>query len=150
MENVKQINDNLAVATNQVTREQLHQAAVEGFKSVMNLRDPHEEGFMCDEKQQAEAAGLDYVNVPVKPNEMTEELADRVLAEMNKLPKPALIHCKSGMRSGAMALMNVAISQGISPEEAMQKGREMGFDCDSSPQMKEFFKHYVSEHSKDS
>lgn len=148
MENIKKINDQLAVAMGQVTPEELQQAAQAGFKSVLNLRSPEEDGFVSEEQQQAENAGLKYVNVPVKPDGMSDELADRVLQEIDQLPKPALIHCKSGMRSGAMTLMYVATQQGMTADEAMQKGKQMGFDCDSSPQMKQFFEHYVSEHAK--
>ncbi len=148
MENVKRINDQLAVAMGQVTTEELQQAAQEGFKSVLNLRSPEEEGFMSDEQQQAEKAGLKYVNVPVKPDGMSDELADQVLQEIDQLTKPALIHCKSGMRSGAMTLMYVAIQQGMTADEAMAMGKQNGFYCDSSPQMKQFFEHYVSEHAK--
>ena len=148
MENVKRINDQLAVAIGQVTLEELHQAAQEGFKSVLNLRSPSEEGFLSDEQQQAENAGLQYVNVPVKPDGMSNELADQVLQEIDQLPKPALIHCKSGMRSGAMTLMYVATQQGLTADEAMEMGKQNGFDCDSNPQMKRFFEHYISEHTK--
>ncbi|MBW4623845.1 MAG: protein tyrosine phosphatase family protein [Cyanosarcina radialis HA8281-LM2] len=148
MENIKNINDRLAVAMGQVTPEQLQQATEEGFKSVLNLRSPGEEGFLSDEQQQAENAGLQYVNVPVKPDGLSDELADRVLEEIDRLPKPALIHCKSGLRSGAMALMYVATQQGMTADEAMQTGKKLGFDCDSSPQMKQFFEHYVSQHAK--
>ncbi|PZO49585.1 MAG: phosphatase [Phormidesmis priestleyi] len=148
MENIKRINDQLAVAMGQVTPEELQQAAQEGYKSVLNLRSPNEEGFLSDEQQQAEAAGLKYVNVPVKPDGMSDELADQVLQEIDQLPKPALIHCKSGMRSGAMTLMYVAIQQGMTADEAMSMGKQNGFDCDSNPKMKQFFEHYVSEHAK--
>jgi uncharacterized protein (TIGR01244 family) len=148
MENIKRINDQLAVAMGQVTPEELQQAAQEGYKSVLNLRSPNEEGFLSDEQQQAEAAGLKYVNVPVKPDGMSDELADQVLQEIDQLPKPALIHCKSGMRSGAMTLMYVAIQQGMTADEAMAMGKQNGFDCDSNPKMKQFFEHYVSEHAK--
>lgn len=148
MENAKKINGELTVATNQVTSAQLQQAAKEGFKSVLNLRSPREEGFVSDEQQQAEAAGLQYVNLPLKPDGMSNAVADQILQQIDRLPKPALIHCKSGLRSGAMALMYVATQEGMSADAAMEKGQEMGFDCNKSPQMKEFFKTYVSEHSQ--
>ena len=148
MENVKRINNQLAVAMGQVTPEQLQQANKEGFKSVLNLRSPQEEGFVSEEEQQTQAAGLQYVNIPVKPDSMSDELADRVLQQIDQLPKPALIHCKSGMRSGAMTLMYVATKEGITAEEAMKIGKQNGFDCDDYPQMKQFFEHYIAEHSQ--
>ncbi len=148
MESVKKINDELTVATGQVTPEQLQQAADEGYKSVMNLRDPLEEGFVSEEPLQAEAAGLHYVNVPVKADTLDEELADLVMLRIDDLPKPALIHCKSGMRSGAMALTNIALHEGLTPEETFEKAQDLGFNCDSNPKMKEFVKQYIEEHAK--
>lgn len=148
MENIKKISDQLAIAMGQVTPEDLQQAAQERFKSVLNLRSPNEEGVLRDEQQQAESAGLKYVNVAVKPEDMSDELADRVLQEIDQLPKPALIHCKSGMRSGAMALMYIATQQGMTADEAMTMGKQNGFDCDSSPHMKQFFEHYISKHAR--
>lgn len=148
MENTKQIDDELSVAMGQPTAEQLQQAATEGFKSVLNLRSPQEEGFVSDEQQQAEAAGLKYVNLSVKPDGMSDELTDRVLQEIERLPKPALIHCKSGMRSGVMTLMSVATDRGMTANEALAMAKQNGFDYDSNPQMKQFFEHYVSTHDR--
>ena len=154
MDKVKKINKNLAVATEQLSAEQIQQAAKEGYKSILNLRSashavglsPQEEGFLADEHEQAEAAGLNYVNIPVSPDNMSEELADKVLQQIDSLPKPLLTHCKAGLRSGAFSLMYIATKEGMSADAAMDKGKAMGFDCDKSPQMKEFFKQYISEH----
>lgn len=146
MENVKKINNELTVA-GQVTPEQLRQAAQEGFKSVLNLRSPDEEGFLADERQQAESMGLHYVNIPVKVSALSEELTTEILQQIDKLPKPALVHCGQAMRAGAMALMNVATRQGMTPEQAFEMAGEIGFDCSAYPQMKEFFQQYVSKYS---
>ncbi len=147
MENVKKINDELTVA-GQVTLEQLQAAVSEGYKSVLNLRSPAEEGFISDEQQQAEALGLHYINIPVKPNEISDELTTEVLKQIDELPKPALIHCGSAMRAGLMAFMNVATRQGMTPEQVFEKAAEAGFDCNANPQMKQFLEHYVSNHAK--
>ncbi|NJM70710.1 MAG: phosphatase [Scytonema sp. RU_4_4] len=147
MENVKKINNELTVA-GQVTLEQLQQAVSEGYKSVLNLRSPDEQGFWSDEPQQVEALGLDYVNMPVKVETLTEEQTTEILKQIDELPKPALIHCGKQMRAGAMALMNIATRQGMVPEQAFHKAGEIGFDCSAYPKMKEFFEQYVSKHSK--
>ncbi|MBF1990966.1 protein tyrosine phosphatase family protein [Fischerella thermalis] len=147
MENVKKINDELTVA-GQVTLEQLQQAVSEGYKSVLNLRSPDEQGFISDEQQQAQALGLHYINIPVKPNEISDELTTEVLKQIDDLPKPALIHCASAMRAGVMAFMNVATRQGMTPEQVFEKAAEAGFDFNANPQMKQFLEHYVSTHSQ--
>ncbi len=60
--------------------------------------------------------------------------------------KPALIHCASGMRAGAMTLMNIAVHQGMTPEEAFETAEKLGFDCSSSPKLKQIFEEYVAKH----
>ena len=141
------ISEELTV-TGQVTPEQLQEAAQEGFKSVLNLRAPDEEGFLGNEGELAESAGLHYENIPVKKEAINDELTTRVLSQIDSLPKPALIHCASGMRAGAMTMMNVATRSGMNAKEAMDKAQSMGFDCNSEPQLKQYFEHYVDSHQK--
>jgi len=145
MEGMK-VNEQITVA-GQITPKQLDEAARQGFKSVLNLRAADEEGFMADERQRAEAAGLRYKNIPVKKEEISDELTTRVLKEIDELPKPVLVHCASGMRAGAMAFMHMATREGMSAEKAMSRAQESGFDCNSEPQLKQFFQHYVETHS---
>jgi uncharacterized protein (TIGR01244 family) len=125
----------------------LQQAADEGYKSVLNLRSPDEGGFLSDEGQLAVALGLQYVNIPVKPSEINDELTGKVLQQIDELPKPALIHCASGLRAGAIAFMNVATRQGMTPERVFERAHQVGFSCDANPQMKQFFEQYVAAHS---
>ncbi|NEQ18678.1 MAG: hypothetical protein F6K28_00720 [Microcoleus sp. SIO2G3] len=67
------VSDELYTA-GQPTPGDLQQAAQEGFKSVVNLRSPNEADFLSDEQQQAEAAGLNYVNVPLNSKKADHEL----------------------------------------------------------------------------
>ena len=133
--------------TGQLTEEQIKQAAQEGFHSVLNLRAPEEEGVLSREKEIAQGAGLSYLNIPVLKKEINDELTTNVLFEIDSLPKPALIHCASGIRAGAMAFMHRATREGLSAEEAMSKAQSLGFDCSSEPELKQFFEHYINAHS---
>lgn len=146
MENVKKISDELTVG-GQLTPEQFQQAAQSGFKSVLNLRSTDEQGFMTSEQQLAESAGLQYKNISVKPNAINEELTTEVLKQIDDLPKPALIHCASGMRAGAMAFMHLATRQGLTLEQVFSEADEAGFDCNANPQLKQFLEHYISVNS---
>jgi len=147
MDNVKPINSELAVAKQQVTPQALHQAAQEGFHSVLNLRVPTEEGFLRDEAQQAEAAGLVYAHIPVSPAHLSEELATQVLAAIEQLPKPLLVHCASGMRASLMALLSAATQQGMTPDEAVAWAKQLGFDYSANPGLQQFFESYLAHHS---
>ncbi|MGF1457866.1 MAG: beta-lactamase hydrolase domain-containing protein [Leptolyngbyaceae cyanobacterium] len=145
---VKSLSADIAVADCQLSPEQIQQVANAGFQSVLNLRSPQETGTLSDEPTQVEQAGMTYENIPVNPSDMTEELADQVMQTLDELPKPTLTHCKSGMRSGAMAPIYMATRNNMGAEAAMAKGQENGFDCDAHPQMKQFFVHYIEHHSK--
>ena len=140
------ISDDVTVM-GQVNAEELQQAKAEGFRSVLNLRAPEEEGILPNEKETAEDAGLFYRNIPVRKEEITDELTTQILAEIDTLPKPALIHCSKGMRAGAMAFMHMATRHGMTANQAMEKAQSQGFDCNSEPQLKQFFEHYVDARS---
>ncbi|MDZ8134217.1 MAG: sulfur transferase domain-containing protein [Nostoc sp. DedQUE04] len=136
MSNTKKVSDDLSAAP-QLTSEELKQAAQEGFKSVLNLRSPDEAGFLSDEQQQAEAAGLQYANVPLKPSEANQEQTELAIQEIENLPKPILIHCAAGARAGGIALIANAISEGLTYEEISQKAQELGLNLEQ-PHLKQF------------
>lgn len=133
METVRKINDELAIA-GQLTCDDLKQIALEGFQSVLNLRSPTEEGFLTDEQPLAEVLGLAYMNAPLTADAIDDALANRVLQLIDYLPKPILIHCSSGMRAAAMALMHVATRQGMTLDRAFGQARRMGLFEHCSPQ----------------
>jgi uncharacterized protein (TIGR01244 family) len=136
MTNSKKISDDLSAA-GQITPEQLHKAAAEGFKSVINLRSPDEQGFLSDEQQKAEAAGLQYTNIPLKLTEANQELTKAALEEIADLPKPILIHCAAGARASGIALIANAIHEGLSYEQIQQKAADLGISLEQ-PHLKQF------------
>ncbi|MEO1070102.1 MAG: protein tyrosine phosphatase family protein [Cyanobacteria bacterium J06638_6] len=137
MDFARTINPDLAVANCQLSPAQIQQAAEAGYKSVLNLRSPQEEGTLADEQAQVEAAGLSYVNLPVKPNGITPDLTDQVLQALDDLPKPMLAHCRTGVRAGAMALIYLATRSGMDAATALTTSQENGFDWDAHPQIKQ-------------
>ncbi|MBD0303532.1 MAG: tyrosine-protein phosphatase [Tolypothrix sp. T3-bin4] len=136
MTNSKKISNDLSAA-GQLTPEQLQQAADEGFKSVINLRSPNEQGFLSDEQQQAEAVGLQYANIPLKPTEPNQELTKAALEEIADLPKPILIHCAAGARASGIALIANAIDEGLTYEQITQKAADLGISLEQ-PHLKQF------------
>jgi len=125
VENIRKINNELTIA-GQLTSEQLQKIAQEGFKSVLNLRSPDEDGFLDSEQQQAEALGLYYINIPVKVEAINHEIAAQVLKQIDELSKPALVHCNSAMRAAAMVLMHIATRQGVSLKQAFNQAEQLG------------------------
>ena len=146
MENLIKINDELAIVTNQITAEQLQQAALESYQSVINLRAIEEEDFVTEEPLQVKAAGLQYCHIPIKPGTLTKELTDAVLKHIDEAPKPTIIHCKSGIRSGAMALLSIATKHHLTAEQTLKEAEELGLNFDKNPQMKAFITQYLDHH----
>jgi uncharacterized protein (TIGR01244 family) len=136
MGNTKKISDELSAA-GQVTPEQLQQAAQDGFKSVLNLRSSDEAGYLSDEQQQSEAAGLQYASVPLKASEPNQKLVEKAIREIEDLPKPIWVHCGAGLRAGAIALIATATQEGLTHEQITEKARELGLSLDQ-PHLKQF------------
>ena len=151
MKHVIRINENLTT-TGQIIPNQLEQAIEEGFKSVLNLRSPDELGFNQDEQKVAEKLGLYYANVPLKLEALNEELITKILKTVEQIPKPAVIHCAAGMRSTGIALLSIAIQEGLTSEQAFAKARKLGFgffeDMRVSPRLRQLFVDYVNKHAK--
>jgi uncharacterized protein (TIGR01244 family) len=125
MEIVRKINDELAIA-GQITPEQLQQIATEGFKTVLNLRSPDERGFLIEEQHYAEMLGLHYLNLPVHAEAMSDESATPLFRQLDKLSKPILVHCDSGIRAAAIVLMHITMQQGASLKQAFTQAEKLG------------------------
>jgi uncharacterized protein (TIGR01244 family) len=124
MSTTRKINDELTIA-GQIAVEQLPQLALEGYKSVLNLRSSSEPGFLHDERQKIESLRLHYANVPLQAGAIDPEHTLQVIQQIVQLPKPILLHCDSGMRSAAITLIYLFIKQGMTLEQALQKTTEM-------------------------
>ncbi|MBF2047092.1 MAG: phosphatase [Elainella sp. C42_A2020_010] len=151
MINAFQVNEYLTT-TGQVIPAQLKQAVQEGFKSVLNLRSPDELGFMPEEQQIAESLGLHYVNLPLKLETLDEALITHILTVLDQIPKPAVIHCAASIRSTAIALLSVALQEGLTPEQTLARAKELGYKFANyaciDPQLKQFFSQYILKYAK--
>lgn len=146
MDNTIALSPDFTIA-GQLTPEQLQAAKTEGYQAVLNLRVPGEEGFLDNEQSEAENAGLNYVNIPVSPQDISQ-VADQVVTQLDQLPKPVLVHCGSALRAGVMVLAYLGIRQGKSAEDVLEEGRQAGFTViDSKPPLKQFIEEYIKRHS---
>lgn len=136
MEPLKKISDELS-ATGQLSLEALQHLADQGFQSVVNLRSPDEIGFLPDELAQSEKAGLHYANIPLSPDKADSELTNQVLAELENLPKPILIHCGAGARASALALIATAVKESWTPEQIAEKAQQLGIQL-NQPHLTQF------------
>ena len=144
MKDTIQINERITVGP-QPSEEELKQLAAKGTKSIINLRTEGEEEQPLDpgaEGDKVGILGLEYCHIPVSPQDMTPVLVDRFRAEITKLPTPIFVHCASGKRAGAFSMMHLAVENGLTGEQTLDKAKKMGFECDQ-PDLEQFVISYV-------
>lgn len=148
MQNTMQISEQVTVGP-QPTEEEIQQLEKDGFKTVVNFRAEDEQDQPLspqDEGDKVEAAGMSYFHLPVSMKSMSPDLVDRFREKFSELPKPIFAHCQKGKRAGAMVMMHVACEAGMTGEQAIEKAKEMGFECDK-PELVEFVQGYVDQHT---
>lgn len=113
----------------QPDREALAQARDAGAETVINLRGTDE----FDDWNQTEVVtglGMLNIHIPVASaddlNQDSVELFDRALEHVGD--EPAIVHCASGNRVGAMYALRAAWLQGEDTETALEIGREHGLE----------------------
>ncbi|HIK32789.1 MAG TPA: protein tyrosine phosphatase family protein [Oscillatoriales cyanobacterium M59_W2019_021] len=143
MENIIKIDDRLSVQ-GQLTPEQVQQLADTEFKSVLNLRSANEDGFLETEQQLVETAGLTYLHTPLTPASLDVDRIEQIVRELDRLDKPTLIHCKSGMRAAFIALLYDADRQKMTVDRVLETGKQLGFDFAANPQFKQAIESYLS------
>lgn len=91
-------------------------ATVEGIRSVLNLRDFHDDSD--------EAGTLDIVryDIPLSAGSITEDDLVRILQTVKSAPKPILIHCRHGSdRTGAAVAACRIVFDGWTVEQAVSE-----------------------------
>ncbi|ROO24782.1 hypothetical protein SAOR_02320 [Salinisphaera orenii MK-B5] len=117
------------VAAGQPTAAQLDAARREGVHTVVNLR-PAGEFDAFDEAAHVRDAGMTYVHIPVAgPDDINDASARRLDEALGaEGGVPALVHCASSNRVGALLAYRARHIQGRSADEAMEIGRAAGLN----------------------
>lgn len=147
MENTIRMGDDYVIARFEPTPETFEHMAAEGFRAVVSLQTGGEEQKLPieDERQAAEKAGLAFYHQPVSGDSLDDATVDQFREALGRLPRPILLHCASGKRSGAMTMMHLASEQGMTGDEAIEKAESMGFECDTT-ELEAFVKDYIDRH----
>jgi uncharacterized protein (TIGR01244 family) len=98
-----------------------------GIQHVVTLR-PAEENPDFDEPSAVAALGLEFHAIPIKgPQSLTRENAQALHKILDEIgDEPALLHCSSGNRVGALIALREAWINGKSPDEAIAIGKRWG------------------------
>ena len=108
----------------QPSLEQLAAARDLGFRTVVNLRTEKEPGAR---REEVEALGLAYVELPIAgAADLDAESARAFAALLERAERPAIVHCGSGNRVGALFALKAYHVDGLEPDEAFAVGRDSG------------------------
>lgn len=126
----RKLDDNLSVSA-QVTREDVVEAARQGFRTlVANRPDGEEHGqpAMAELESQARELGMDWVYLPVQSGNILDSDVDEFAPMLERAPKPILAFCRSGRRCTELwALSNARF---IPADPLIARAREAGYDLD--------------------
>jgi len=99
-----------------------------GIKSVICLRDAAEPAkppylaFDAEEDTTLTALGMSFANIPFlhgMPHDQFNIRAGAVLAVLNRLPQPLLMHCSSADRASALWAVHLIVDCGLTKDEAI-------------------------------
>ena len=118
-----------------------------GFKSIINLRQPSEQGANIEgSTAAAKAAGITYLNIPFNTQEPSQSLVPDFLAAVtNPANQPAFIHCAAGGRAASMWLIKRLQVDGWEQQKAIDEAVALGL---TNERLKTFALDYVSTHKK--
>ena len=115
-----------------------------GVKVVLNLRTP-EEHRAAEEEAQVQAAGLKYINVPLKYTDPKDSDVDAFLRVMDDpANRPVFIHCTTTIRVAALWMIRRVLRDGISLDAAEAEAAKIGLA--TGPDLRDFARAYIAKH----
>lgn len=116
-------------ASPQIALSDVAEAAARGYHAIISNRpDGEEPGQPTGEQMRAaaEAAGLAFRHIPMRPGVLNEADIDAMRQAMDDLPKPILGFCRTGTRTTYLWAL---ASAGTRPaDEIMAAGSAAGYD----------------------
>lgn len=107
------------------TRQGLQTLRAAGVRTVVDLRSKQQK--VEDEGAIARELGMEYVEIPLASNTLTDEQAETFLKSMRGRGRgDVLLHCSGGNRAAAMYGLYLGAEEGYSPEEALRRARKAG------------------------
>lgn len=113
-------------ASGQPGREELRALSQAGVKHVINLRPVQELDW--NEGEFVQSLGMEYYSIPVKGAAgITVENAASLSEVLKGIGgEPALVHCSSGNRVGALIALGAGALKGANVDEAVNIGKRWG------------------------
>jgi uncharacterized protein (TIGR01244 family) len=138
------VSDDVSIG-GQPTEADLKELQELGFKSVVNLRMEGEKNQPMspdEEDEKVHELEMQYLHIPISMDTIGSSHIEQFREEYQRLALPAYVHCAGGTRAGALVMMDQAVKDGISGDEALKRAEELGVNCDS-PKIRQLITSYV-------
>lgn len=121
--------------------------AKDGFKAVINLRQPTENNANIEQNAaKAKELGLKYINIPFNAQQPDPKVIDSFLAVIaDKGNQPAYVHCGSASRVGSVWLVKRVLQDGWTVEKATEEAKAIGLRGEP---LEKFALDYIAAHKK--
>ena len=118
-----------------------------GFVSIINLRQPTEQGADIEgETAAAKTAGINFFNIPFNNAAPSTAVVDQFLQTITQPGnQPAFIHCASGNRAAAMWFVKRVLVDKWDLDKAGAEAASLGL---TNANLKNFMMDYIKSHSK--
>ena len=120
--NFHQVSDEVYRA-NQPSPSHLRSYKDRGIKAVLNLRGFTQQSYALFEEDSCKNLGLDLISIPFSGSSAPQpEKLLEIIDIMEKIPKPFVLHCKSGAdRAGLVSAMYLIVQKKLSVTEAKKQ-----------------------------
>lgn len=98
-----------------------------GIKFVINLRADSEMARVeFDEPALVKELGMEYVSIPVSPDDFSSSDIDKFVEALKKIDGPLLLHCGSSNRVGGFWATYLVLEMDAEIEDALEHGKAAG------------------------
>eukprot|EP00029_Vermamoeba_vermiformis_P007844 TRINITY_DN3505_c0_g1_i1.p1 TRINITY_DN3505_c0_g1~~TRINITY_DN3505_c0_g1_i1.p1 ORF type:complete len:149 (-),score=43.93 TRINITY_DN3505_c0_g1_i1:41-487(-) len=142
---VIKLTDDLAFGA-QPSEPELKSLAQDGIKSVINMRETHEKGFIAEEQNLVESQGLKYDLLPIRDaNDFTAEYTNNIIDKIEAMPKPILVHCNVGLTAAVASLLYVGKAMKVDADQVFAWASDLGYNLAFHAQLYQFIKDYMKQ-----
>lgn len=138
------VTESLAIG-NVVSIDGLSEAAQKGYRTIIDLCTPSENNQLNAEE--VRKLGFDYISLPVDRQNLHSEILPAFIRAIDSAPKPIYTRCASGLRAGVMTLLTLAIQQGWTQQQYLERRRNLGLEHQPNCPLATFAQEYFQAQS---